>query len=232
MLILVIGARGSGKTLFTTFIACKSKREIYANYRIFLKNYKPLEIIDLLELPNDIDVIIDEGYTWLESRVSGSHLNRYLSYIVFQIRKRLIDVYVTAQMFSSIDVRFREQADIIVKCERVGDDFVYDILWVDTFQTRKFMLSYEDAKKYFDKYDTFEIIEPYTKDILERKILDNIPENRFKKIKKIAKALKGDLSKALNGGELTHPKLKLLLLEKGFDLGEESLIYVYLKNNP
>ena len=226
MLILVIGARGSGKTLFCTLIAEKSKREIYANYRLFLKRYKPLEVIDLLELPNNVDVIIDEGYTWLESRISGSHLNRYLSYIVFQIRKRMIDVYVTAQMFSSIDVRFREQADIIIKCERIGQDFYYDMYWLDIDQIRKFVLPYEVAEKYFDKYDTYEVIEPYTKEILERKILDNIPENRFKKISDIAE----DIIDEFDGEEITHDRLKLVLLKRGYDLGEEALIYVYLKN--
>lgn len=226
MLILVIGARGSGKTLFTTYIASKSKREIYANYRLFLDKYKPLEIIDLLELPNDVDVIIDEGYTWLESRISGSHLNRYLSYIVFQIRKRLIDVYVTAQMFSSIDVRFREQADIIIKCERIGEDFYYELFWLDTDVIKKFLFPFEIAKEYFGLYDTFEIIEPYTKEILERKILDNIPENRYKKIEEIAKAIKNDF----DGEEITHPKVKLVMLKRGFELSEESLVYVYLKN--
>ena len=226
MLILVIGARGSGKTLFCTLIAEKSKREKYANYRLFLKRYKPLEVIDLLELPNNVDVIIDEGYTWLESRISGSHLNRYLSYIVFQIRKRMIDVYVTAQMFSSIDVRFREQADIIIKCERIGQDFYYDMYWLDIDQIRKFVLPYEIAEKYFDKYDTYEVIEPYTKEILERKILDNIPENRFKKISDIAE----DIIDEFDGEEITHDRLKLVLLKRGYDLGEEALIYVYLKN--
>lgn len=228
MLILIIGARGSGKTLFASYIASKSKRDIYANYRLNLPKFKPLEVIDLLDLPNDVDVIIDEGYTWLESRISGSHLNRYLSYIVFQIRKRLIDVYVTAQMFSSIDVRFREQSDVIVKCERYGEAFHYSIYWLDSDVQRRFELSYEDAKKYFEVYDTYEIIEPYTKELLEKKILDNVPENRYKRIEKIGKGIKGEFDEI----EVTHANVKFVLLKKGFDLSDEGLIYVYLKNNP
>lgn len=231
MLILIVGNRGSGKTLFSTILAKKSKREVYSNYFLNIPNYKPLEVMDFLTLPDNVDVIIDEGYTWLESRTSGYFLNRYLSYIVLQSRKRTIDIIVTAQIYNSVDVRFRNQTDVLVKCERIGDDFYYDFMRMDTFKTSRFVLPYQLAKEYFNLYDTYQIVEPHTKDALEMKLLESDPKRLYKKIESIGEVLKKDFKKnGVKKKDVTHDKVRASLMRHGLDVSFENLVYVYLKD--
>lgn len=223
MLISVIGAIGSGKTLLLTLIGSKSKREIYSNYKLNLSLYKPLEMIDLLQLKDNINVFIDEAYTWLESRTSMSTLNRYLSYIIFQSRKRSIDIYITSQMFSSVDLRFREQSNIIIKCKRIKDNFHYWFYNIGNNSIKTFILPYKNAKKYFSIYDTYEIVEPNQKQNLEFKLIQQNPKNLLTKIKEISKVIKPKLNK------ITHDSIKAILLFNGFNIGYEKYVYLYLK---
>ena len=229
MLITVLGPKGSGKTAFITLMALDSKREVYANFRLEIENYKPLEIMDFIDLPNNVDVMIDEAYTWIESRTSSFFLNRFLSYVLWQSRKRTIDIYLTAQRFRSLDLRFRDESDVLVKCKprfkMDKDEFHYNIFWVAENKQKKFTMLYKDMKKVFPLYDTYQIIEPYTKEQIEYKLLESDPAKRWDKAIEISKKV----SKGLNGKEITHAILKARLMKYGFDGSYEPLIYVYLK---
>lgn len=207
----------------------QSKRVVYSNFILNIPNYRPLDVIDFIDLPNNIDVFIDEAYTWLESRTSGFFLNRFLSYILWQSRKRTIDIYLSAQRFRSLDLRFRDEADVIIKCQPRAnldsDDFVYNFLWVADNRRAKFRIKYEDAKKYFVNYDTFEIVEPYTKEEFLNKLLEKFPEKRWKKAVKIAKELKEEN----DGKEFTHDVVYALMSKHGYSADLKPLVYVYLK---
>jgi len=223
MLITLVGPIGSGKTLLLTIIATDSIREIFSNYVIDLPLYKSLQVIDLLDLKNNINVFIDEAYTWLESRTSLSTLNRYLSYIIYQSRKRTIDIYTTCQMFSSIDIRFREQSNIIIECERKNDNFHYTFIQVGKNRISRFVLPWKNAKKYFHLYDTLEIIEPNQKQELEFKLLQVYPKQLLKKVKEIAEIIKPKIKR------ITHDSIKATLLLSGYNTSYEKYIYLYLK---
>lgn len=220
----LIGNIGSGKTLFLAIIGKHSKRKIFSNFQLDLKLYNELEIIDLLNLENNIIVFIDEAYTWLESRTSMSTLNRYLSYIIFQSRKRNIDIYTTSQMFSSVDIRLRQQSDIIIECKRIDNGFQYTFR--DSYQRKisTFILPYNKAKKYFPIYDTYEIVEPNHKQELEYNLLLQYPEKLLEKVKEIAEAIKDKLGK-----KITHDSIKATLLLNGYKTAYEKYIYLYLK---
>ena len=170
MLILVRGDVGSGKTLWATGYALDDWRALYANYRIRRKGWhdlKPEVLITLDEEPSLI--IMDEGYTWLESRTSSSHLNRYLSYILFQSRKRQMDIIITAQLSRSIDVRFRLMANFDVYCEATDDGFYYEITKLSArriYQPLRYLLPFEEAEKIYPKYETYEKI-PIDKNLIE-----------------------------------------------------------------
>lgn len=226
-LIIILGPKGSGKTLLLTLFALMSKRGVYANYTIKRDNFKFLEPIDFIDLPKNVDIMMDEGYTWLESRTSGFYLNRFLSYIMWQSRKRTIDIYITAQRFMSLDVRFRDEVDVLIKCEgRYNldkDDFNYSFLWVAEDKENQFELSYKDAKKYFHLFDTYEIVEPYTKEQLEYLLLKSDPEKRWEKAVEIGEKIGSGLK------VVTHPIIQAHLLKNGYDLSFEPLVYVYLK---
>lgn len=231
MLVSIIGAIGSGKTLLCSILASKSKRDVYSNFWLDYPNYHPLEVANLLKLPDNIDVFIDEGYAWLESRTSGAVLNRYLSYIILQSRKRTIDIYVTAQMFSTIDNRFREQSNIIVKCDRINNgrdreywDFNYEFLEMSSETIKRFLLRYDKAKLFFDKFNTYEIVEPHTKDVLEMKLLENNPKELFERVKDIGEEIKEYTKK------ISHDIVKNYLMKLGYPLHLEKYVYAYLKS--
>ena len=227
MLAIVLGPKGAGKTILITRIALASKREVYSNFWIDFSNYNHLEVMDLVDIENNVDIFIDEAYVWLESRISGFFLNRFLSYMLWQSRKRDIDMYLTAQKFRSLDVRFREEVDVLVKCKaRVNlnkDDFEFSIFWIAENKQKRFILMYKDAEKYFPMYDTYQIIEPYTKDELSFELLKRDPERRWEKAMEI-----GDIiGKGLD--LITHPILQARLMKFGYDSSFEPLVYVYLK---
>ena len=194
--------------------------------KLELKNYIPLEINDLIKMKFDKgNIFIDEAYTWLESRTSSSTLNRYLSYIIFQSRKRTIDIYTTSQMFSSVDIRFREQSNIIIKCKRIKKGFHYWIYQVGKHNIKTFILPYENAKKYFDIYDTYEIIEPNQKQELEFKLIEKNPKHLFERVKKISEIIRDKVDNL----KITHDSIKAYLLMNGFNTSYEKYVYLYLK---
>ena len=81
-LTLIEGYRGSGKTLFAVIITRNSKRPIYSNFRIKHRNYNKLKLYNLLSLPRHIEVIMDEGYSLIDSRISMSYVNIFAGYLL------------------------------------------------------------------------------------------------------------------------------------------------------
>jgi len=175
MLPIIRGSLGSGKTLFMVREACKlhlAGKKIYANFNLRFPDGKKAEklTIDLLtpEL-SDCVVLIDEAYAWLESRTSMKLLNRYLTYILFQSRKRNLDFYLTTQLISAIEMRFQNLADHLITARLINSrsayskkEFQYDVISYTPSGKRVrrvFTISYDSArKKYFDLYDTREVI--------------------------------------------------------------------------
>jgi len=224
MLIVILGNYGSGKTLLLTYLATKTKRNIFSNFGLKIKNYNSLDVLDLLNLPNNIDVFLDEAYTWLESRLSGKAINRYLSYILLQSRKRTLDIYCTAQLFSTIDIRFRHKSDIIIECHKYKDGFHYKFFNKNTFKRKYLILPFSESIKYYKYYDTYEIVEPYEKARLEFSLLLSDTNKLFKRAKEIAKYIKPKLSK------ITHDSVKFALMDNGFVKDFEPYVYPILKD--
>ncbi len=161
----IVGNKGSGKTLLATAMAANDGRRILSNYVLRLPNYAPVEPEDLYSITEPTLVILDEAYTWLESRVSGNVLNRYLSYILFQSRKRQIDFILTAQMFETVDRRFRGQTDIYVEADPTVFAFVYRFM-APGRKPRTMALARDVAEKYFPLYDTLEVVDPLDDEML------------------------------------------------------------------
>jgi len=199
------------------------KREIYSNYKLNLSNYKDLTLPILSKLPNNVNVFIDEGYTWLESRVSGSKLNKLISYLLFQSGKRGLDIYITAQLFSTVDLRFREQSSLIIYCQKHNNDFYYTILNREKGYSKQLVLPYENAKQYFKLYDTLEIIEPANMKELELEYVKDDPVQLLLMVKKVSNVIKDDLK------VITHDSIKFGLMSKGYPISLEKYCYLYLK---
>jgi GR25 family glycosyltransferase involved in LPS biosynthesis len=245
---VILGRKGMGKTIFLTRDAVNSNREVWANYKINIDTFNPLSIADLLNLPINTGIYIDEAYTWLESRISGSVLNRYISYIIFQLRKTYCDMFLTAQKFSTLDLRVRLEADKIVKCKRKDNgvrptdklkdgknelgievpyyyfwDYQYSILDTETWKTRTYVMSYENASKYFDLYDTREIIEPAYKEQMELELLKDNPSKLLDKCVDVADEIINDIN------EITRDTVRIALMKNGFSPAYEQFVYNILK---
>lgn len=227
-LTIILGNLGSGKTFIMTLLTYSDIRKIWSNYKINRKNTKFMEVVDLLDLPDNIVILMDEAYAWIESRVSSSTLNEYLSSILFHTRKTNTDIYLTTPMFSTIDKRFRHQANFIILCEHREnfefDDFHFTIYNVNNNSYGNFSITYERAKKYFKLYNTYEKVESHRKKGLQFNILKKYP----KRLKDYIIELTELVSHRLNG-KITHDIVKDCLLMEGIDLSYEPLIYIRLK---
>lgn len=234
MEISIIGNRGSGKTSLLALLATRmNDKPIYSNFWLDLPNFKPLRIYDLLNLPTNIYMFLDEGYTWLESRTSMSELNRYISYLLFQSRKRSMDIYLTAQLFSTVDKRFREQADYIVECytryDLKNDDFYYKVNESATYRTASFMIPYELMQYYFDVFDTDQIIEPHRKDIMEFHLVKDNAGLLFEQTEKIAPIILKYLIKEYGKeSRITKDKVEEALLRNEIHTGYKKYIWLFL----
>jgi len=197
------GDVGSGKTLIATYIALEDEtlkdRPIYSNYKLNLSNYIELfpETLNELEDKSAL-VLIDEAYIWLEARTSGKEINRYLTYILFQLRKRKLDIILTNQLLETIDTRFRQMRNYQIECERIGprDDptaFRYLIGEVNTKKRKKprtFTMPVSFARTIYPLFDTYERI-PIDKDMVA-----NITVNKKDMLQKIDEIVKTILKKA------------------------------------
>jgi hypothetical protein len=182
-LISIIGDVGSGKTLLATYLAAQDTRDVYANYKINIDRYHDLtpEILITLNYPSLS--ILDEAYTKIESRMSGRKLNEYMSYVLFQSRKRQMDIIITDQLVSSIDVRYRMLTNYEIFCEATENGFEYIIekkSMYATYKSSKFIMPFELAEQVYPLYDTFQKIEAVTEDMLFE-----ITEDKTEIIKKI-----------------------------------------------
>ncbi len=205
LLIVITGKLGSGKTLLATLLALKASQASYkirANYQIKDVNFINLRAEDLFNIKREKNLLVmDEGYTWLEARISMSKLNRYMSYVLFQSRKRNVHIIITAQIFDTIDVRYRDMVDLLIrsKWNKNTHYFIYTIYKIKekgqakTFkQVKTFQISFEKAKLLFDRYDSYEVvmtdkIQDSVIDVMDRQTILNATKKYVEKMLKIRK---------------------------------------------
>lgn len=238
-LIVIIGTYGTGKTTLSTDMALTSKIPVIANYDIgefeilpdgtkkLIKrheNVEPLDLTKLLHLPyNECKVLLDEGYTYLESRTSTSKLNRYMSYILFQSRKKGITIIVTAQLEGSLDNRFVALADIRIYCMLGKDGFIYFITNGRT--VRKMKIPFKKAENIFNKYDTSQVIMPFNMEELENEIANMDKKTLKENVDKLEK----EIRKEYEDIKFTHAIVNNFLLENEYDEFFSSYLYARLQ---
>lgn len=196
MLVNYVGDVGSGKTLMTTGLAMSDSRLVLANYNIKIPNFKPLkpEMLLTLDESQPALVILDEAYAWLESRRSGTPMPIYMSYILFQSRKRFIDILMTDQIEGTIETRYRQMLNWRVECYAEGElGFSYHFYkrarggFRGPF--RKF-LPMNKAEPIFPYYDTLEIVEPMDKELIYK-----ISEDKVETVDKVDEIVDAILKK-------------------------------------
>jgi len=159
MLIGIVGKMGTGKTLsmtmFAEYLYYKFHIEIYSNY-LLANAYKIEKQTDLWKIKNGI-ICLDEVWLTLDSRLWANNVS--LTRWINQTRKKRVIVFYTSQHISQVELRMRNATDILIYCEKKDKsiwlnfvDYHYGTLG------RKFKI--EDPKKFYNFYDTFEIVWP------------------------------------------------------------------------
>lgn len=171
----IYGSVGSGKNILEVADCCATPKEIpiYTNFKLSLKNaelIEPEELFDTFTEEKEVPIkklVTDEAVTWLESRGSGfSDLNKYISYMISQSRKRGLNWTVLSQLRGMLDLRWRGQETQITYCyprnlDMAGnstDDFKFAVMR-DT-RIVKLEMKYETAKQFFGLYDTSQTLMP------------------------------------------------------------------------
>ena len=178
-----IGDVGSGKTLFTTWQAVHEKRSVYSNYKINIPNYHPLKPEMLETIDEPALIIVDEAYRWLEARTSGRTINRYMSYKLFQMRKKDRDYSLTDQLEETVDLRYRLMTNFEIHCHHIIDiGFQYIIFKHATFkeyQPRSVIMPYSEAEKLYPLFDSWE------EQPIDQGMIFNITEDKTEIIKAV-----------------------------------------------
>ena len=175
----IFGDPGSGKGIYMMVKAYQTymttDKEIYANFWMNFDRWHRLDLSFLTNLIPGVIIFITEGWVWLESRASGQDIPILWTHVDFQSRKLGVDMYVDAQLESSLDVRFRTLFNQLVFCEvyppfsndpnyapefftyRIGTRHgSYPFIWW-TWDVKRLIAS--EIAYLYDYYNSWEIIE-------------------------------------------------------------------------
>lgn len=182
MIIGIFGDKGSGKTLLCTILLKKAYDKgykIYSNYKLNF-NFEPITILKLAQLDfNNCIIGLDEAYNYLDARLSQTQQNIILSRLIAQSRKMKVHIIYTAQLMRTVDVRLRNLTDIIILAQKTKKGFEYTIF--NSLSVKTFLLKNSVAKRFYNLYDTYEIIE------------DEVTQYKIKKfIEKMKKEVEGN----------------------------------------
>jgi len=222
MLTVVFGYMGSGKTLFLSALAKMSKKKVVSNYNLSFPHTK-FSIYDFVNGKyNNCLVLIDEAYVYIESRLSGSLRNRYMSYMLFQARKKNIEILMSMQLTNSIDQRYRNLSDMSVFCNGVNrKGFRYTIV-NSKGRMVKMLMRYEVAEKIYPVFDTNEVIAS-ERTPNESSLLLTTPE-RKELVEKIAKEILGN-----NSIKITKNVIQDWVFSHDYPANLEKFIYARIK---
>jgi len=167
-IILILGNRGGGKTLYMTAYAVDAynleKAKIYSNYHLFGVPYKYMTLKEMIESLNVLEnciLLVDELHVAIDSyKFLDSNVKQFTEFIT-QIRKRKITLIGTTQRFTLLAKRFRDQVDYIVTSERTRVKGIAKYTWNDLESRPDSVVVWQkvlDLRDYFKYYDTNQII--------------------------------------------------------------------------
>lgn len=225
----ISGDLGSGKTIKSVYWSylerlMNPKTPIFSNFKINLPKAKIIKPDELIRMKYEHAlIVIDEAYVWLESRISSSLINRYMSYILFQSRKRGLNMILTEQLPITIDVRFRKLCELEIEAENKEDYFSYDY-YPRKLTPTTFTLDKGFCEEYlFDKYETLEIVEPFNLEEVSNQItMITNPKKANEIINDIVANIKGLEN-------ITHAVVSDYLLQNELSQSLEPYVYARLK---
>jgi len=162
----VLGERGSGKTLFMTFLAYQyylEGKKIFSNYHLKEIPYTYITFKELASLPDEINnavVFMDEIQIGADSYEIFKRSNKMITVFATQLRKRKITLYYSTQVFTMATKRLRQQTNFIIMCLPMKHPgLVNSEVWEYSGINTKYLKSINlDLKEFFIHYDTDEVI--------------------------------------------------------------------------
>lgn len=162
-------------------------------------------------------ILIDEGYVYLDSRTATSKQNRLTSYVLFQSRKKDVDIYISVQLIGTIDIRYRQMIDILIGCVRHVNCFEYSYYNLITNQESVKILPFSYAEQYYKYYNTYEIIQDdkMIKDIQpqaeKNQIIKDYAKLIIKKHKKKSKISRNEVALFVFNNDLDKSLIPVIL---------------------
>jgi GTPase SAR1 family protein len=163
----VLGQRGSGKTLFMTYLAHqyhKEGKKIYANYELLKIPFKKITFEELATLPDwlyDGVVFLDEIHIGADSYEVFKKSNKMITTFATQLRKRRITLYYSTQVFKMATKRLRDQTNFLLTCDHnQPPGFVkIEIYEYIAYSSHNYIKTIEhNLTSFFNAYDTDEVI--------------------------------------------------------------------------
>lgn len=226
MLTLVYGYCGSGKTLFLTAMASLTdkKRKIYSNYELKLPNYKEFSVAEYVNGKyNNCLILLDEAYNYLDSRMAMDMKHRFMSYMLFQSRKKDVEIICSIQLLQSMDNRFRNLADTIVYCNGLSQKgFKYQIINIAKIRSLTLFLAPKNLPYIFSLYDTKEVIEPIKSENEQYSFMTKVEKNNL--LDKIVEKIENE-----NWKKITHARLKDYFFKHDYPSHLEDMVYSRLQ---
>jgi hypothetical protein len=162
----IFGELGAGKTLLASILGYvfSGKYTVYANYH--LKNARYFDPSDMKEflkifLNTEKDknyiFIFDEFYRYIDSRRSMNEKNIIYTALLFQTRKKNINMIYTAQDIFSIDVRIRQITNFYLYPMINRNTMYCDIIDPISQDIIK-KIRINNIERFYGIYDTYEFI--------------------------------------------------------------------------
>lgn len=124
------GNLGSGKTfgmsLFAQYYRQKTGCTLYSNYG--LKNSKLFtsfdQFIDIAQQPSSI-ICLDEAHTDLDSRSGNTNVAKYLTHMLFYLRKMRCTLFFSSPSIANIEFRVRSIMNVYCQVQKTKNNFLY-----------------------------------------------------------------------------------------------------------
>lgn len=210
-----------------------SEIPLYSTFKIESKNYRPLVMAQLMDLPENSIIILDEAYTWIESRTSSKYTNIFASYLGYQLRKTNRYIFILCIDLSSIDIRLRNSWDYFIHALPRKDlkksDFKYKFFNKMSHKKKTLRISFKQMSEIFNYYNTFEIIEAPNKERIKFELIKTDP----KKFEYYARNIV--LPKIINNikqySKITKNVIKYCLITNGYPQIWADIIFVIISAN-
>jgi hypothetical protein len=169
MIILYKGRRGCGKTLSLVrdaFDFFKKGWNVLTNIKLSFGRLVDSEFILNLSRDSNLSdtcLVVDEIEVFFDSRSWNRESQKKFSYFLQQIRKRNIVILCTCQYTNLVDLRLRQQIDVVACPDFKKDNPFCKVVYIDVTSLESSpsptsLIEVFDSRLYFPMYDTFEMV--------------------------------------------------------------------------